>query len=53
MVQPVGGIDQCIEIRERPGAAARVNPERAVPGWIGGVALGAGLVLAAVGLRKS
>ena len=32
---------------------AKMQQQRAVPGWIGGVALGAGLVLAAVGLRKS
>lgn len=32
---------------------ARVQQQRPVPGWVGGVALGAGLVLVVVGLRKS
>jgi hypothetical protein len=31
---------------------AKVRQERPVPGWIGGVALGAGAVLFAVGLRR-
>ena len=32
---------------------AKMQQERSVPGWAGGVALGAGLVLVLVGLRKS
>lgn len=32
---------------------AKVQQERSVPGWAGGVALGAGLVLLVVGFRKS
>lgn len=32
---------------------ARMQQQRPVPGWVGGVALGAGLVLVVVGLRKS
>ena len=32
---------------------AKMQQERPVPGWAGGVALGAGLVLVLVGLRKS
>ncbi len=31
---------------------AKVRQERPVPGWIGGVALGAGAVLFAMGLRR-
>ncbi|MGH8285256.1 MAG: hypothetical protein ACRETT_05765 [Steroidobacteraceae bacterium] len=31
---------------------AKVQHERSVPEWIGGAALGAGLVLVVVGLRK-
>ena len=31
---------------------AKMQQERPVPGWAGGVALGAGLVLVLVGLRK-
>ena len=32
---------------------AKMQQQRSVPGWAGGVALGAGLVLVVVGLRKS
>ena len=32
---------------------AKMQQERSVPGWAGGAALGAGLVLVVVGLRKS
>ena len=31
---------------------ATVQEQRAVPGWAGGIALGAGLVLVGVGFRK-
>jgi len=31
---------------------AKVRQEHSVPGWIGGLALGAGLVLIVVGLKK-
>ena len=31
----------------------KMQQQRTVPGWTGGVALGAGLVLVVVGLRKS
>lgn len=31
---------------------AKMQEQHAVPGWVGGVALGAGLVLVVVGLRK-
>jgi hypothetical protein len=31
---------------------AKVQRERPVPGWVGGIALGAGIVLIAVGFRK-
>lgn len=34
------------------GIEAKVQQERRVPEWIGGVALGAGLILVIVGLRK-
>jgi len=32
---------------------AKVQEERPIPGWAGGLALGAGLVLVVVGFRKS
>ncbi len=32
---------------------AKVQEQHPVPGWIGGLALGAGLVLVVVGFRKS
>jgi hypothetical protein len=32
---------------------AKMQEQHPVPGWIGGAALGAGLVLVLVGLRKS
>jgi cytochrome c biogenesis protein CcdA len=32
---------------------ARMQEQRSLPGWVGGVALGAGLVLVAVGFRRS
>ena len=32
---------------------ARMQQQRSIPGWVGGVALGAGVVLVAFGLRKS
>ena len=32
---------------------AKMRQEHPVPGWVGGLALGAGLVLLVVGLRKS
>ncbi len=32
---------------------AKMQEQRPVPGWAGGVALGAGVVLLLVGLRKS
>jgi hypothetical protein len=32
---------------------AKMRQEHPVPGWVGGLALGAGLVLVVVGLRKS
>lgn len=32
---------------------ARMQQQHPVPGWIGGLALGAGLVLIVAGLRKS
>lgn len=31
---------------------AKVQRERSIPEWVGGVALGAGLVLVVIGLRK-
>jgi drug/metabolite transporter (DMT)-like permease len=31
---------------------ARMQQQHSVPGWIGGLALGAGLVLVVVGLRR-
>jgi hypothetical protein len=31
---------------------ARMQQQHQVPGWVGGLALGAGLVLVVVGLRK-
>jgi hypothetical protein len=31
---------------------AKLHRERTVPGWIGGMALGAGVVLVVMGLRK-
>ncbi|MBS0580530.1 MAG: hypothetical protein JSR36_14835 [Proteobacteria bacterium] len=31
---------------------ARVQQQRTVPGWVGGVAIGAGAVLLAFGLKK-
>jgi hypothetical protein len=34
------------------GFEANVKTERRVPQWVGGVALGAGVVLVVVGLRK-
>jgi hypothetical protein len=34
------------------GIEAKVAQERRIPGWAGGIALGAGLVLLIVGLRK-
>ena len=34
------------------GLEAKVKQERSVPQWVGGVALGAGLVLVVVGLKK-
>lgn len=34
------------------GLTASVRQERALPGWVGGTALGAGLVLLSVGLFK-
>lgn len=35
------------------GLEAKVQEQRPVPGWAGGTALGAGLVLLLVGFRKS
>jgi hypothetical protein len=35
------------------GLEAKVQEQRPVPGWAGGMALGAGLVLLVVGFRKS
>ena len=35
------------------GLEAKMQEQRPVPGWAGGVALGAGLVLLLVGFRKS
>lgn len=32
---------------------AKVQQQRAVPGWVGGILLGAGCVLLVVGLKKS
>ena len=32
---------------------AKMQQQRSVPGWAGGVALGAGLVMLVVGFRKS
>jgi cytochrome c biogenesis protein CcdA len=32
---------------------ARMQEQRSLPGWVGGVALGAGLVLVVVGFRRS
>jgi hypothetical protein len=32
---------------------AKMQQQRSVPGWAGGVALGAGLVLVVVGFRKN
>lgn len=32
---------------------AKVQEQRAVPGWVGGILLGAGCVLIVVGLKKS
>jgi cytochrome c biogenesis protein CcdA len=32
---------------------ARMQEQRSLPGWVGGAALGAGLVLVAVGFRRS
>lgn len=32
---------------------ARMQEQRSLPGWVGGVALGAGLVLIVVGFRRS
>lgn len=32
---------------------AKMHQERAVPGWAGGMALGAGLVLTVMGFRKN
>jgi hypothetical protein len=34
------------------GVEAKIERERDVPEWVGGVALGAGVVLLVVGLRK-
>jgi hypothetical protein len=34
------------------GIEAKMQQERRIPDWIGGVALGAGLVLLVTGLRK-
>ncbi len=34
------------------GLSASVRQERALPGWVGGTVLGAGLVLLSVGLLK-
>jgi hypothetical protein len=34
------------------GIEAKMQQERRIPEWIGGVALGAGLVLVVIGLRK-
>ena len=34
------------------GIEAKVQQERRIPEWIGGVALGAGLVLVVTGLKK-
>ncbi len=31
---------------------AKMNQERAVPAWVGGMALGAGIVLVVMGFRK-
>jgi hypothetical protein len=31
---------------------AKMQQERTVPGWVGGLALGAGLVLVVVGLKR-
>ena len=31
---------------------AKMQQQRSIPGWVGGVALGAGVVLVAFGLRK-
>jgi hypothetical protein len=35
------------------GLEAKVQEQRRVPGWAGGIALGAGLVLLVAGFRKS
>ena len=32
---------------------AKMQQQRSIPGWVGGVALGAGVVLVVFGLRKS
>ena len=32
---------------------AKMQQQRIIPGWVGGVALGAGVVLVVFGLRKS
>jgi cytochrome c biogenesis protein CcdA len=32
---------------------ARMQEQRSLPGWVGGLALGAGLVLVVVGFRRS
>jgi hypothetical protein len=34
------------------GIEAKVNEEHEIPGWVGGAALAAGVVLVVVGLRK-
>ena len=34
------------------GIEAKVQQERQIPQWVGGIALGAGLVLLVVGLKK-
>lgn len=34
------------------GIEAKMQQERRIPEWIGGVALGAGLVLVVIGLKK-
>ena len=34
------------------GLEAKVQQQHSVPGWMGGIALGAGLVLVVLGLRK-
>ena len=31
---------------------AKIQPQHSVPGWVGGIALGAGLVLVVLGLKK-